>query len=96
MIYFVGGWQLIEMRDNYCTKKKQRKIIIIFSIFLVEALEQEYYTRNHLGYRPEAPPPNFSDVKSRINNKHDKKFAKKGKRHQVQAGKYSLLDNAPK
>ena len=54
----------------------------------MEALEQEYYTRNHLGYRPEAPPPNFSDVKSRINNKHDKKFAKKGKRHQVQAGKY--------
>ena len=44
-----------------------------------EALEQEHYTRIHLGYRPEAPPPNFANVKSRINNKHDKKFLKKKK-----------------
>ena len=59
--------------------------LLLLSPYLVEALEQEHYTRNHLGYRPEAPPPNFADVKSRINNKHDKKFAKKGKTtHQVQ------------
>ena len=51
-----------------------------------EALEQEHYTRIHLGYRPEAAPPNFANVKSRINNKHDKKFLKKKKN--VQQGNW--------
>lgn len=47
-----------------------------FSI-IVEELEKEHYTRIRLGYRPEAPPPDLANVKSRISNKLDKKHAKK-------------------
>ena len=53
-------------------------------IFVVEELERDYKTKQRLGFRPEAPPPDFSNVKSRINNKHEKKYAKKptkGKRN---------------
>ena len=32
LIYFVGGWQLIEMRDNYCTKKTEKNNHNLFYI----------------------------------------------------------------
>ena len=44
---------------------------------LVEELEADYQTRLRLGYMPEAAPPDLGNVKSRINNRHDKKYAKK-------------------
>lgn len=40
--------------------------------------DDEYYTRTRLGYRPEAPPPDFANVRSRVDNRN-KNYKKKPK-----------------